>query len=382
MGALCRPYTLDLFFSVALMLPAVCWTAKPQAATAKPQAARGVAPLVALVVIAPVALLSSYPAVFVAVAVALVLLPGVWRSRRADVRALYALFVLLVIGVFLGNYLLIARTHLSSPTGGISTGESMAAYWQHGFPPAAPLAFLPWLASALTGQMAAYPIGSASGGSLLTVLLCLVGLRDLWQRRQLALVGLIAGTFLLSFLAALLRKYPFGASCRLAQHLAPMYCLLAGLGAAVLIERLGTSTARGRATVAVAAVLLLIGLGGIVRDVIKPYRDEDARLLREVFAKLLERTSTEPILLQSGEELPPLVQWHLARNADCIRRLQDDHLTDLDSILLLTIDRPDQLSGLAGWRCLEAPVTTQIPVRALGRHVAITTSRWRRVFIP
>ena len=46
------------------------------------------------------------------------------------------------------------------------------------------------------------------------------------------LLLLLLTPFVLTFLAALAGKYPYGGSARIAQHLAPSLCLLAGTGAA------------------------------------------------------------------------------------------------------------------------------------------------------
>ena len=85
--------------------------------------------------------------------------------------------------------------------------------------------------------MAAYPLGSGKCSSCLTALLGAIGLGRLYRHGRRELLILTAGAFGLGFVAAVLRRYPYGTSCRVVQHLAPFYCLLTGLGVAVLIQR-------------------------------------------------------------------------------------------------------------------------------------------------
>jgi hypothetical protein len=78
--------------------------------------------------------------------------------------------------------------------------------------------------------------------------------------------------FVLNLLAAFGRLYPYGGEPRLTLHLAPSVCLLAGLGAARLLTRIRTP-ARQRTAVAVAlSLLMLLGIGSIVRDLSVPRR--------------------------------------------------------------------------------------------------------------
>src|SRR5262249_17934226 len=214
LGSLVKPYAFDLFFSLALLLCAAEWRRRPERLRW----------LVGLALTVPVALLASYPAVFVAGAVSVGLLPAVCRQRRTA-WLLYALCNVLIVTTFAGHYLIVGKAQLASSVRGSTTADEMRAYWDHGFPPRDLTALPLWLLSAHTGQMAAYPTGAAAGGSVVTVGLCAVGAWRLWRRKRW-LLGLIATIFALGLVATALRGYPYGASCRLAQHLAPIYCLL------------------------------------------------------------------------------------------------------------------------------------------------------------
>jgi hypothetical protein len=191
----------------------------------------------------------------------------------------------------------------------------MAVYWKDAFPPfTGPLAFIRWFVLAHTGQMAAYPLGSADGGSALTVLLGLIGVVALWRGSQRAFVLLVFAVFGLWFVAACLHRYPYGASGRLSQHVAPFYCLLAGLGAAVLVERWSSPARRWGATLVIAGLLAAIGLGGTVRDVLRPYRHAVDVGKRSVVDALAARSGDDPILvLQAANGVEPVFAWHLGR---------------------------------------------------------------------
>ncbi len=303
LGALVKPYAGDLFFALALLVPAVSWLRTPGRLRW----------LAVLAVVVPVAMLASYPVVFVSGAVSLALLPAVWHGRDRKTITLFVLYNLLLVGTFAAHYLVVGRNHLASPVHGGTTDGEMHSYWALGFPPSQSLAFGRWFLLAHTGQMAAYPLGSASGGSIVTVLLALVGVWQLRHHAQRRLLALIGGTFALGFIAALAHKYPYGASCRLAQYLAPFWCLLAGSGVATLIQRCGNERAHERATLAVFGVLVLIGMGGMMRDFLRHGR-EDGLWARQVTMELLARARHDLILVaQEPGEVYPVFQWQLGR---------------------------------------------------------------------
>jgi hypothetical protein len=289
MGSLAKPYAFDLFFSLALLVPAVTWLARPERW----------GPLACLALVTPVAVAASYTSVFIGGAIGLILLPTVWQMRSARAAAWFGLYGVLLIGTFLAHFLFVSRAHLATTYSATDALANMQHYWDEGFPPplSQPLRLVKWLVLAHTGQIAAYPLGSSNGGSILTAALGLVGAVWLWQRGQKRLVLLVAASFALWFVAGALHRYPYGASCRLAQHAAPFYCLLAGLGGAVLVLRLAESRLRWRATLWTLGLLGAIGIGGSVRDVLRPYRDEDALWARAVAEEVMKRAGDDPVLL-------------------------------------------------------------------------------------
>lgn len=373
MGSLCKPYAFDLFFSLALLVPAVEWLRRPDRR----------ALLACLALLVPIALWASYPAVFVAGGVSLALLPDVWR-RDAKTRAIYLLVNLLIVSSFLGHYLLVGRAHLASPVSGVTTAAGMTAYWQTGFPPAAPAALLRWLLLTHVGQTAAYPVGGANGASLLTVLAATAGAWSLWRRGQTRLLLAVAGTFGLWLAAAVLRKYPYGMSCRLAQHVAPFYCLLAGAGLAVLLERLAEAR-RWRGTVAVGGLLVAIGLTGLARDVWRPYRDADARWARQVADELFAGGATGPLLLACPEEAVPMpLLWYLQSRTPVGRldRLDAAALAGVESALVVDTRLLDDSQARVarqlgeGWRLADRQRSRLVSDRLREPFLECRIDRW------
>lgn len=307
MGAFTKPYTLDLFMSLLLLLPAVGWLQHPQQ-TRWP---------ILLALATPLALFSSYPVVFVAGAISLALMATAWRQGWKT-RVLWCVYNIVLLAAFLGHYFIAGQSQLHSPDKGATTEQGMQSFWAEGFPPSQPLALAKWLIFAHTGQMMAFPIGSQDGGSAATAILCLIGAWHFWTSRRRALLVLCLAPFGLGMLAALLHRYPYGASCRLCQHLAPAICLSAGMGAAVLLERIRSAIIRRRWIIGVCALFLLIGICGMVRDVVHPYRTLEALWTRQVMQTLAAetRSGVPLVVLNKLEEMDSLFRWYLEQYGD------------------------------------------------------------------
>ncbi|HEY7329507.1 MAG TPA: glycosyltransferase family 39 protein [Gemmataceae bacterium] len=307
MGAFTKPYTLDLFMSLLLLLPVVRWLQHPEQSRW----------LILLSLATPLALFSSYPVVFVAGSISLALLTTAWRQGR-KAQVLWVLYNVVLLAAFLGHYFIAGQSQLHSPDRGATTEEGMQSFWAEGFPPSQPLALVKWLIFTHTGQMMAFPIGAQDGGSAVTTLLFLLGIWHFWSTGRRALLVLCLAPFGLGLLAAVLHRYPYGASCRLCQHLAPAICLGAGMGAAVLLERLRSATLRRRWIIGVCTTLLLVGVCGIVRDVIHPYRTLEALWTRQVMqAFAVEARSGAPIVvLNKRDEMDSLMCWYLEQYGD------------------------------------------------------------------
>ena len=308
MGAFTKPYAFDLFGSLLLMLLAVRWLEPP----------RRLRWLLLLALATPLAQLSSYPVIFVAASVSIALAPSVWRQGW-KARLLWCLFNVALVISFLVQYR-IAKDQLQTADRGQTTERGMQDFWAEGFPPSAPLPLVKWLLLTHTGQMMAFPLGSQDGGSALTTLLFMIGAWRLWGARRRALLVLCVGPFALGLLAAGLHRYPYGASCRLCQHLAPAICLCAALGAAVLIERVRSLSLRRRWIVAAATLFVVIGLAGMIRDVVHPYRNLETLWTKQVMQSLAaEARSGVPIaVLNRPEDVDALFRWYLELRGECV----------------------------------------------------------------
>jgi hypothetical protein len=300
-----KPYASDLFVAAALLALAAAWLRRPER--------KG--PLAALALVVPFAVLASYPAVLIAGAVSLALLPAAWRQPGWQTRALFAAYNGMMLAGFVASCLLVGGQQLRAEGG--RTGAFMEYYWAGDFPPAEPLPLLRWLVAAHTGDVFAYPFGAGHGGSTLTTLLCLVGGWSLWRSGRRPLLVLCVAPFGLALVAAFLHRYPYGSSARLAQYLAPGVCLLAGTGAAAVIARLCPSASqRQRCGVLVCAALLLSCAVGLVLNCVRPYKTPGERWAREVVAEAFARIPPQDkvVVLNGRDGLKPTLRWYLARH--------------------------------------------------------------------
>jgi hypothetical protein len=134
--------------------------------------------------------------------------------------------------------------------------------------------------------MFAYPFGEARGGSSLTTLCFTVALYALWRRRQFALIVLALGPFGLAFFASVLGRYPYGGSARTMIFVAPMICLLSGLGLAVMISRPRLARVRRLAVLSSAIGLAITGITMLGIKMAFPYKsvpDQNSRAFARSF---------------------------------------------------------------------------------------------------
>ncbi|MBN2023688.1 MAG: glycosyltransferase family 39 protein [Pirellulales bacterium] len=253
-----KPYGVDLFLALVVLAVAVEWWAR--GATH----ARWLWLLAALI---PVAVLVSYPVVFVGGAASLFIACALWRRGRWWDWAAWVAYNAALVGAFGAIFLVSVQPQSAAEL------DTLRAYWDRGFPPlGSPLAFIAWFFNVHTGQLLAYPFGGDNGGSTLSFLLCVVALVVLARRRQYMLLLLCLGPLALTFAAAVIGRYPYGGMVRFNIYMGPIVCLLVGLGlAAALAPRQPRTAARGRTGLLVAAgALMLVAAGSIARDVAFP----------------------------------------------------------------------------------------------------------------
>ena len=256
-----KPYGSDVLVSLLLLTFAVRWWRRPEDTRW----------LWGLVLLAPPAVALSYPAVFVGGGISLVAAAVLWRTRCRRAWLPWGLYNLALAGTFAATLLLAARGQ------GPAVLDVMRDCWQGAFPPLdAPLELLRWLVAVHASDMLAHPFGGPNYGSTLTLVCCAAAVVALWRRRRFMLLLLCASPAALNLVAAAMRRYPYGGSVRVALYLAPVICLLAGLGLAAILSWATSRRSYSPAPVFVAlAILGLVGLGSIGRDAWRPAKSDD-----------------------------------------------------------------------------------------------------------
>jgi hypothetical protein len=299
-----KPYGFDLLWSVALLAAAVAWLRAPDRA----------GPMILLAVLGPLAFGFSYPAVFIAGAIGLVILPKVLRRPEPKALGLYCLYVLAILAAFAALYGSVGVAQFQS------AGGRQNVHWQEAFPPTGFLDLAWWFVSVHTGNMMAYPIGAKNGGSLLTTVFCLIGAWQLWRDGRRSLLSLCLLPLGLNLIAAWLHLYPYGTSARVMQHAAPAICILAGAGIATLIAfKARTAAAHKRWSALAFGVLLLIGVAGTGRDILKPHKTESDYKVRDLARRILAETGPDDqIVILDAAGLAPAFEWYLRRRKAAI----------------------------------------------------------------
>src|SRR5205823_8672227 len=211
--------------------------------------------------------------------------------------------------------------HLAGTAQFDSTGGTQNWYWSEWFPPTEPTPLVKWLAAAHTGNMLAYPAGGSGGASTGTFILCLLGAWEFCRGRRWSILFLCLAPFAMTFLAAALHRYPYGGSARVAQHLAPAICLLAGNGAATLIGWIARSDTAQRRCLAAASILLeLIAVVGIARDWRRPYKTPADAQLRDIVKSIARQAKADDqiVVMDSPEEIAPQFVWYLGQLKGCV----------------------------------------------------------------
>ncbi|MGD1275776.1 MAG: hypothetical protein ABR964_00965 [Tepidisphaeraceae bacterium] len=291
-----KPYGYDFFASLILLVPATLFLLTNRR--------RWLALLIAIV---PMALSLSFPAVFIAGGIALALLASVGRARPATV-ILTVLYGVVLVGCFA------ALMKLTTAGQYQLNQANMTQYWKDAFPPANPLRLLLWLLQVHTGNMFAYPFGAKNGLSAINFLVFLVGLRQWIKTRRGDWAVLLVAPFALTFVAAVFRRYPYGDSARIEQHLAPAIVLLIGVGAAWLIENLPKQQQSKR----LCALILccgLLALGGYFAGYycFHPYQTWPDAQARKLVRGFLRQATPQALIvvLEPRRDTQPNFQWYL-----------------------------------------------------------------------
>jgi hypothetical protein len=280
-----KPYSSDLFLSLLLFSVVLNWWRAPGQTRW----------LWVLAGLAPLALAISFTAAFVAGGLGLGIAWTLWQRRRDEgARSAWLAWVAfdLAVGIaFLG----LMRLNVSAQYD--ATRNEMTACWADGFPPwRRPLELAVWIADVHTGEMFAYPVGAEHGGSILTFVCFALGLVEMIRRGHRDLAVTVIGWFGLSLIAAALHRYPYGSHARLSQYLAPAICLLAGSGAALLLERVRRVEWRAAAIRGCLAGGVVIALVMLTRDVIHPYKMTVDRVHRDFLRRFWTESPEIPTI--------------------------------------------------------------------------------------
>ncbi len=267
-----KPYSADLLAALLLQWAALGWVRDP----ARPR------PLLILAALAPVALLASHPAIFVAAGLGLALIVPAWKTRRPGVVASFVAYGLIVAMSAALIYVGFTRDQASAASPG------MKAMWARSFPPLdSPIAMARWLVVAHTGDMLAYPCGGERGASTASLLLLVAGVAALIRRGRPGVVGVLLCPLIPALAASALGRYPYGgpaphgSSARILQYLAPGFCLLIGVGADAILGRISSPAWRDRWLRVGLVGLAIVGLVPIVAGVPHPYRAYQAKAARD-----------------------------------------------------------------------------------------------------
>ncbi len=344
-----KPYAFDLCFAVLYL-----WITLERLRS--PEQARW---LVALIAVTPTAVFASYPSVFVAGAVSLVLLPTM-PSASWPQRGLYGVFNIALIASFLIHQGMVGHSQIDAAEAQ-GTRDFLRDYWKDAFPPEDVWRWPLWLLKVFTGNMLAYPIGANHGGSAITFLLVLLGSFKLWRDGNHSVLALCWLPFGLNLTAAVLKKYPFGDSARITLHLAPFICVLLAHGVVQVLDWIRAPALRSRLHLALHVSVLGIGVAGIVRDVVNPFKTEHDRDVRRLAHDIgTSVAANEPVLLghQCDEELLAEFLWYLRAQALPLRWQADGVDADVHSYWLVQCS--NQEPGLvpihAGWKISSSEV--------------------------
>lgn len=253
-----KPYAGDLLAAVLLLEPYLAWLARPERRRS----------LWRLAITALVAVPLSFTAAFVGGGVSLALAWEAYRRRDRAVAAPWIAYNVALVGIFGLLYVTVMRNDYSV------NGDVMRSCWEEGFPPSLSrwTAWPLWLLNAHGGEALAYPVGGDNGGSVVQLVLAIVGGAALWRTRFRGVAVVALTTLLVAFTAAVLQRYPYGYGERLQQFWGPAACLLIGNGAAVSGHLLKNAVTVRRGRIAFAGLLVLIGVGASTFDLLHPYK--------------------------------------------------------------------------------------------------------------
>ena len=299
-GVEMKPYASDLFAAVLLLFLGTRYLLSRRPVW-----------LITLAAVSPLCLALSYPAVFTAAGIGVAILLNSFRENWN--RRILAVGYCMVVGA---SFIVALKISAAAQ---YETQKGLLEYWAGAFPPANPLKFVVWFVQIHTGNLFAYPLGGKNGASLFPVILFSIGMAAMWPKWQLSVRTMLLAPFLFTFVAAVLRFYPYGESARVSQHLAPVIILGIGAGIEALIEAAATAPKRHARLQFTAVVLFTIGLVALGRDIIWPYKTKEDQRMRSNVRSLLSAANADPIFLLEPElRVTAPLRWYLHERPSAI----------------------------------------------------------------
>jgi 4-amino-4-deoxy-L-arabinose transferase-like glycosyltransferase len=253
-----KPYGSDIFVTLILLTLIVEWCRRPQS--------RGW--WLALTLVMPLATLMSYPAVFIGGGVSATMASVLWRRGSWQDWLRWGITGAALCAGFLALFALSGGSQMAA------SGDAQRAAFADVFPApgTSPLGLAAFL-FVNTNRALCYPVGGNDWlPNMLNSFCCLTALFLLIRARRLSLVVLCLVPLALNFVAFVMKCYPYCDPWRLAAYMAPIFCLLMGLGATGLLATIKTRRALGPLFIAIA-LLAAIAVGASLRDFLKPYKD-------------------------------------------------------------------------------------------------------------
>lgn len=268
-----KQYGSNLFVTLLLLTLAVEWWRRPQ---------QWRWPLL-LMALLPGGVLLSYPALFAAAGISLcmasVLLQRARRAQLAENLPWLSLLSRREWFPWIGyNVALLASAAVvigwASRRHSAGSYDTMHGFWAKNFLPIGEPWRIPgWLLDAHTGELFSIPIGGQHGASSATTIVVLLALGLMARLRRWRLMLFCLAPLAMNLIASAMQRYPYGGHIKFSQHLAPVICLMGGLGVAVAVGLIARWGRHGRLVTTIAfCYFLLVGLGSMARDLYQPYK--------------------------------------------------------------------------------------------------------------
>lgn len=277
-----KPYSIDLLVSIAILYLAVRVI----------EGKRETHLLWCLALFVPVAVLFSLPSLFVIAGVLFTV--GVQFLLERDRKMIIPSIALALstLASFALYYVYFLSPHHEYHKDGMTT------FWAGAFPPLDnPFHLVWWFADIHTGRLMAYPAGDKNGTSAISFIFFIMGAVALWKEHRRPALLLMLSPFLMTLGAALLHRYPYGGSARIVQHLAPVVCLLVGIGIDRMIRWKHEPIQRTNGRKFTFAALAVLGLCFAVADGFKPYIEDVDPITRNYCREFWEQNKENTALV-------------------------------------------------------------------------------------